>query len=186
MYVSRTAQSHHECWNHVLCVQLYLFVGATLSDPHTMKCLCAWYESPWTLAIIACCIKQSELPCEYCARCADKPGYPQILLKAISAKSYVWPTSYKYLHSATNEKWALTKNLHNYIHPFCRYGFDYGSVHFVLMSTEHNFTQGSPQYKFLDQHMQGVDRSKTPWLIFAGHRLGGTLPQGVITLRIAC
>ena len=50
------------------------------------------------------------------------------------------------------------------------YGFDYGSVHFVLMSTEHNFTQGSPQYKFLDQHMQGVDRSKTPWLIFAGHR----------------
>ena len=121
-----------------------------------------------------------------CARYADKPGYPQILLKAISAKSYVWPTSYKYLHSATNEKWALTKNLHNYIHPFCRYGFDYGSVHFVLMSTEHNFTQGSPQYKFLDQHMQGVDRSKTPWLIFAGHRLGGTLPQGVITLRIAC
>ena len=51
-----------------------------------------------------------------------------------------------------------------------RYGFDYGSVHFVLMSTEHNFTQGSPQYKFLDQHMQGVNRSKTPWLIFAGHR----------------
>ena len=59
--------------------------------------------------------------------------------------------------------------------PFCRYGFDYGSVHFVLMSTEHNFTQGSPQYQFLDQHMQGVDRSKTPWLIFAGHRLGGTI-----------
>jgi len=50
------------------------------------------------------------------------------------------------------------------------YGFDYGSAHFVLMSTEHDFGTNSTQYKFLDQHMQNVDRSKTPWLIFAGHR----------------
>jgi len=52
-----------------------------------------------------------------------------------------------------------------------RYGFDYGSAHFVLMSTEHDFGTNSTQYKFLDQHIQNVDRSKTPWLIFAGHRL---------------
>ena len=38
------------------------------------------------------------------------------------------------------------------------------------MSTEHDFGTNSTQYKFLDQHMQTVDRSKTPWLIFAGHR----------------
>ena len=51
-----------------------------------------------------------------------------------------------------------------------RYGFDYGSVHFVLMSTEHNFTQGSPQYKFLENHLASVNRTLTPWLIFGGHR----------------
>ena len=50
------------------------------------------------------------------------------------------------------------------------YGFDYGSVHVVLMSTEHDFRPQSAQYKFLDEHMSKVDRSVTPWLVFAGHR----------------
>ena len=50
------------------------------------------------------------------------------------------------------------------------YGFDYGSVHVVLMSTEHDFQTDSNQYKFLDQHLSQVDRKVTPWLIFAGHR----------------
>ena len=56
------------------------------------------------------------------------------------------------------------------LHVFCRYGFDYGSAHFVLMSTEHFFDPTSPQYQFLDAHLKSVDRSRTPWLIFAGHR----------------
>ena len=50
------------------------------------------------------------------------------------------------------------------------YGFDYGSVHVVLMSTEHDFQPQSTQYKFLNDHMSKVDRSITPWLVFAGHR----------------
>ena len=50
------------------------------------------------------------------------------------------------------------------------YGFDYGSVHVVLMSTEHDFRPQSAQYKFLDQHLAKVDRKVTPWLVFAGHR----------------
>lgn len=50
------------------------------------------------------------------------------------------------------------------------YGFDYGSIHVVLMSTEHDFQPQSPQYKFLDEHMAGVKRTVTPWLIFIGHR----------------
>ena len=50
------------------------------------------------------------------------------------------------------------------------YGFDYGSAHVVLMSTEHDFRPQSAQYKFLDQHLAGVDRKVTPWLVFAGHR----------------
>ena len=49
-------------------------------------------------------------------------------------------------------------------------GFDFGSVHFVLMSTEHRFDSGSAQLQYLDDHLSTVDRSKTPWLIFAGHR----------------
>jgi len=50
------------------------------------------------------------------------------------------------------------------------YAFDYGSIHFVLMSTEHNFTEGSPQYSFLESHLACVNRSVTPWVVFAGHR----------------
>ena len=39
-----------------------------------------------------------------------------------------------------------------------------------MMSTENNFTIDTPQYKFLVQHLQNIDRAKTPWLIFTGHR----------------
>ena len=38
------------------------------------------------------------------------------------------------------------------------------------MSTEHSFDPASPQYTFLEDHLQSVDRSVTPWLVFAGHR----------------
>ena len=51
-----------------------------------------------------------------------------------------------------------------------RYGFDYGNVHVVMMSTEHDFTANSEQLQFLEDHLKTVNREKTPWLIFAGHR----------------
>lgn len=50
------------------------------------------------------------------------------------------------------------------------YDFDYGSVHFVVISTEHDFTSGSSQYQFIVNSLQNVDRSTTPWVIVAGHR----------------
>ena len=50
------------------------------------------------------------------------------------------------------------------------YSFKYGTAHFVFMSTEHNFTTGTKQYKWLERDMLSVDRSVTPWLIFIGHR----------------
>ncbi len=53
-----------------------------------------------------------------------------------------------------------------------RYEFDYGPVHFFLMSTEHDFTVGSPQYNYMKARLSMVDRSKTPWVVFAGHRWG--------------
>ena len=52
-----------------------------------------------------------------------------------------------------------------------RYGFDYGCIHFVMMSTEHDYNISSKQHTFLEQHMQAVNRSVTPWMIFSGHRL---------------
>ena len=50
------------------------------------------------------------------------------------------------------------------------YSFDYGMVHFVMMSTEHNFTAGSKQYQWLESDLASVDRTVTPWIILAGHR----------------
>jgi hypothetical protein len=38
------------------------------------------------------------------------------------------------------------------------------------MSTEHDFTLGSKQQLWLDADLAAVDRSKTPWIIFGGHR----------------
>ena len=50
------------------------------------------------------------------------------------------------------------------------YSFEYGLVHFTVISTEHNFTRGSPQYTWLVKELKSVDRSRTPWLIVATHR----------------
>ena len=51
-----------------------------------------------------------------------------------------------------------------------RYSFDYASVHFIMMSTEHNFTQGSRQYEWMEQDLKNVNHSLTPWVVMAGHR----------------
>ncbi|XP_015775723.1 PREDICTED: probable inactive purple acid phosphatase 2 [Acropora digitifera] len=50
------------------------------------------------------------------------------------------------------------------------YSFDYGSVHFVMMSTEHDYRKGSRQYTWLEKDLKSVDRNKTPWLVLGGHR----------------
>jgi len=50
------------------------------------------------------------------------------------------------------------------------YSFDYGNAHFLLMSTEHDFFSSSPQYAFIKNDLASVDRTRTPWLIFLGHR----------------
>eukprot|EP00297_Palpitomonas_bilix_P003231 CAMPEP_0113871810 /NCGR_PEP_ID=MMETSP0780_2-20120614/2852_1 /TAXON_ID=652834 /ORGANISM="Palpitomonas bilix" /LENGTH=571 /DNA_ID=CAMNT_0000857247 /DNA_START=277 /DNA_END=1992 /DNA_ORIENTATION=- /assembly_acc=CAM_ASM_000599 len=50
------------------------------------------------------------------------------------------------------------------------YSYDFGSVHFVMMSTEHDFLPGSSQYAFLKKDLASVNRSITPWVIFMGHR----------------
>lgn|SRR5690554_5438949 len=50
------------------------------------------------------------------------------------------------------------------------YSFDYGIVHCVVMSSEHDFRVDSQQYKWINRDLQKVNRSVTPWVIFFGHR----------------
>ena len=50
------------------------------------------------------------------------------------------------------------------------YTFRYGLVAFVVMSTEHDFTSGSQQLAWIEAALASVDRSVTPFLVFAGHR----------------
>lgn len=40
----------------------------------------------------------------------------------------------------------------------------------ILVSTEHGFAPGSAQYAWIARDLALVDRSKTPWLVFSGHR----------------
>jgi len=50
------------------------------------------------------------------------------------------------------------------------YSFDYGAAHFVIFSTEHDFTPGSEQLSWLERDLSRVDRTKTPWVIGSAHR----------------
>jgi len=50
------------------------------------------------------------------------------------------------------------------------YGFDYGSAHFAVISTEHDLSHGSRQYQWLEEELASVDRCVTPWLILLLHR----------------
>ncbi|XP_020189875.1 probable inactive purple acid phosphatase 2 [Aegilops tauschii subsp. strangulata] len=50
------------------------------------------------------------------------------------------------------------------------YSSDAGVVHFVYMSTETDFTHGSDQYNFIKADLERLNRSRTPFVVFQGHR----------------
>jgi hypothetical protein len=50
------------------------------------------------------------------------------------------------------------------------YSLDHGPVHFTVMSTEHDFGPGSPQFEFIANDFEAVDRVVTPWLVLLAHR----------------
>lgn len=45
--------------------------------------------------------------------------------------------------------------------------------HFCIADTEHDWREGSEQYRFIEQCLASADRQKQPWLIFAAHRVLG-------------
>ncbi|KAK7389201.1 hypothetical protein VNO78_24036 [Psophocarpus tetragonolobus] len=53
------------------------------------------------------------------------------------------------------------------------YETDYGMFRFCIADTEHDWREGSEQYKFIEHCLATVDRQKQPWLIFAAHRVLG-------------
>ena len=50
------------------------------------------------------------------------------------------------------------------------FSFDYGMIHMIHISTEHDFTKGSAQIKWLENDLKNIDRKKTPWVFIGGHR----------------
>ena len=69
------------------------------------------------------------------------------------------------------------------------WSLDFGPVHFTVISTELDFSVKSAQYAWIKSDLQAVNRSKTPFLLLAGHRPmyidstndepgGGDLPVG--------
>jgi len=47
-----------------------------------------------------------------------------------------------------------------------------GPIALVSMNTEVDFRTGSPQWTWLDRALGSIDRTQTPWVLFAGHRPG--------------
>lgn len=58
------------------------------------------------------------------------------------------------------------------------YSFDYGGVHVIQISSEHDWTRGSKQYKWIENDLKRVDRQKTPWIILTAHRMMYTTQIG--------
>ncbi|KAK7312124.1 hypothetical protein VNO77_35740 [Canavalia gladiata] len=60
------------------------------------------------------------------------------------------------------------------------YSIEQGSVHFTVISTEHDWSENSDQYEWIRKDLASVNRQKTPWLIFTGHRPMYTSSSGFL------
>eukprot|EP01025_Chloroclados_australasicus_P060247 TRINITY_DN7717_c0_g2_i5.p1 TRINITY_DN7717_c0_g2~~TRINITY_DN7717_c0_g2_i5.p1 ORF type:complete len:490 (-),score=22.01 TRINITY_DN7717_c0_g2_i5:501-1877(-) len=66
------------------------------------------------------------------------------------------------------------------------YSYDYGSVHFITLSSEHSLGHSHPQYAFLEEDLKHIDRcGKTPWVIVQIHRPLYALPASSKNYKIA-
>jgi len=54
-----------------------------------------------------------------------------------------------------------------------RYKTDYGMFRFCVADSEHDWREGTEQYKFIENCLATVDRKTQPWLIFIAHRVLG-------------
>ena len=86
--------------------------------------------------------------------------------------SFIWSLLlFDTFHSILVRKIILFSQKMHFHHLWhLRYSYDFGLVHFIMMSTEHNFEPGSRQYEWLENDLKKVDRKKTPWVLIGGHR----------------
>ncbi|CAL0304352.1 unnamed protein product [Lupinus luteus] len=61
------------------------------------------------------------------------------------------------------------------------YSIEQASIHFTIISTEHDWSQNSEQYQWMQKDMSSINRLKTPWLIFMGHRPMYTSSSGLFS-----
>ncbi|KAJ0410582.1 hypothetical protein ATCC90586_007415 [Pythium insidiosum] len=59
------------------------------------------------------------------------------------------------------------------------YSFDYGSVHVIQLSSEHDWTRGSTQLRWLEQDLAAVNRTVTPWVVVTVHRMMYSTKNGL-------
>ncbi|PKA56335.1 putative inactive purple acid phosphatase 24 [Apostasia shenzhenica] len=50
------------------------------------------------------------------------------------------------------------------------YSFEQASAHITVISTENDWNETSEQYQWMKNDLSSVNRTRTPWLIFTGHR----------------
>jgi len=50
------------------------------------------------------------------------------------------------------------------------WSIEYGNIHLSIWSAEHNFSVGSEQWKWHENDLKNVNRSKTPFVIVGNHR----------------
>ena len=50
------------------------------------------------------------------------------------------------------------------------YSYVYATVTTIMISSEHDLSPGSEQYIWLEQELERVNRTETPWLIVESHR----------------
>ena len=50
------------------------------------------------------------------------------------------------------------------------WSYDVGLIHFIGLSSEHNFTTNSAQWLWLENDLKSVNRTLTPWVLFGAHR----------------
>lgn len=50
------------------------------------------------------------------------------------------------------------------------FSYNYGSVHFIFLSFEHDFLKNSIQYKWFENDLKSINRKETPWVVLSAHR----------------
>ena len=78
------------------------------------------------------------------------------------------PTSARFNGTGTAARLAGSDDGSNGIY---WYSFDEGGVHVVMMSSEHDWRNGSVQQSWVERDLAAVNRTATPWIVLATHRM---------------